>query len=101
MKKFNNPLDPDDVNIKLAIKKWTVELLKLNADSDIEIIENLCAESSCIYAETLIKVENTDLSRDNREGSLFFKITKPLTFIRKLDVQNMVKINASTSAHKH
>ena len=94
MKKFSNPLDPDDINIKSAIKKWTIDLLKLNADSDIEIIENLCAEASCVYADTVIKVQNT-------EGSHFFKITKPLTFIRKLDVQNMTEIKEQMSMHKH
>jgi hypothetical protein len=94
MKKFNNPLDPDDINIKSAIKKWTIDLLKLNADSDIEITENLCSEASCVYAETLLKVQNT-------EGSSFYKITKPLTFIRKLDVQNMAEIKEQMSTHKH
>jgi hypothetical protein len=94
MKKFSNPLDPDDINIKSAIKKWTFDLLKLNADSDIEIIENLCSEASCLHTETVIKVQNT-------EGSRFYKITKPLTFIRKLDVQNMKQIKEVMSTHKH
>jgi hypothetical protein len=101
MKKFKNPLDPDDINIKSAIKKWTIDLLKLEADSEIEITENLCSEASCVYAETLVKVVYTDLSRGNREGSRFFKITKPLTFIRKLDVQNMSEIKEVNSTHKH
>jgi hypothetical protein len=94
MKKFHNPLDPDDINIKSAIKKWTIDLLKLNADSEIEITENLCSEASCVYAETVVKVVYT-------EGSLFYKITKPLTFIRKLDVQNMTEIKEQMSTHKH
>jgi hypothetical protein len=94
MKKFSNPLDPDDVNIKSAIKKWTIDLLKINTDSEVDITEHLCSESSCVYAETFIKVKNT-------EGSLFYKITKPLTFIRKLDVQNMTEIKEINSAHKH
>ena len=101
MKKFNNPLNPEDINIKIAIKKWTVDVLKLNDDAEVDIIENLCTEASCVYAETLIKVQNTEESQDNREGSLFYKITKPLTFIRKLDVQNMTQIKEITATHKH
>ncbi len=94
MKKFNNPLDPNDDNIKTAIKKWTVDLLTLNADSDIEILEHLCTDSSCLHAETVVKVHDT-------EGVRLFKIAKPLTFIRKMDVQNMQPTNLLTSAHKH
>ena len=71
MKKFNNPLDPDDLKIRAAIKLWTIDFLKLETPTEIEIIEHLCTEASCLHAETVIKVENT-------EGSSFFKIAKPL-----------------------
>jgi hypothetical protein len=94
MKKFINPLDPDDLNIRAAIRQWTIDFLKLEASTELEIIEHLCTEANCLHTETVIKVENT-------EGSLFYKIAKPLTYIRKLDVQSMTKINAATSAHRH
>lgn len=119
MKKFNNPLDPDDLNIRAAIKQWTIDFLKLDATAEIEIIEHLCAEASCLHAETVIKIQNTEGSSDvgrvvetqnskpktqnieNTEGSLFFKIAKPLTFIRKLDVQNMKAIATANMVHRH
>jgi hypothetical protein len=94
MKKFINPLDPEDLNIKAAIKKWAFDSLKLDDATQIDITENLCSEASCVYAETVIKVENT-------EGVHFYKITKPLTFIRKMDVQNMKKMDAQTIQHTH
>ena len=94
MKKFNNPLDPDDIKIRTAIKEWTLDFLKLETSVEIEIIEHLCTEASCLHAETVIKVENT-------EGSSFFKIAKPLTFIRKLDVLNMKEMSSPNSVHRH
>jgi hypothetical protein len=94
MKKFINPLDPEDLNIKAAIKKWAFDSLKLGDATQIDTTENLCSEASCVYAETVIKVENT-------EGVHFYKITKPLTFIRKMDVQNMKKMDAQTIQHTH
>ena len=94
MKKFNNPLDPDDVKIRAAIKQWAIDFLMLEPSTDIEIVEHLCTEASCLHAETVLKVENT-------EGSSFFKIAKPLTFIRKLDVQNMKEMSSPNSIHRH
>ena len=94
MKKFNNPLDPDDLKIRAAIKLWAIDFLKLELSTEIEITEHLCTEASCLHAETVLKVENT-------EGSSFFKIAKPLTFIRKLDVQNMTKMPSVNNVHRH
>ena len=94
MKKFNNPLDPDDLKIRAAIKQWAIDFLELETSIEIEIIEHLCTEASCVHAETVLKIENT-------EGSSFFKIAKPLTFIRKLDVQNMKKMSSSNNVHRH
>ena len=94
MKKFINPLDPDDLKIRAAIRQWTIDSLKLNPYTELEIIEHLCTEANCLHTETIIKVENT-------EGIHFYKIAKPLTFIRKLDVQNMVEINSFMPIHRH
>ena len=94
MKKFINPLDPEDLKIKTAIQQWTLDFFTLNDATSIEITEHLCTESSCVHAETVIKLSDT-------EGVHFFKIAKPLTFIRKVDVQNMTKINNGLNVHKH
>ncbi len=94
MKKFINPLDPEDLKIKAAIQQWTLDFFTLNDATSIEIAEHLCSESSCVHAETVIKLSNT-------EGVHFFKIAKPLTFIRKVDVQNMKEMNNDLVTHKH
>lgn len=94
MKKFINPLDPDDLKIKAAIQQWTIDFFKLNESTDIDITEHLCTETSCVHAETVVKVSNT-------EGVYFYKIAKPLTFIRKLDVQNMKEMTTTNVLHKH
>jgi NurA-like 5'-3' nuclease len=89
MKKFNNPLDPDDLKIKAAIRLWANDYLALTADYQLDILEHQCSDASCLHAETVLKVENT-------EGSRFFKIAKPLTFVRKIDIQNMKEITTTT-----
>lgn len=94
MKKFINPLDPDDLKIKAAIQQWTFDFFKLDASTRIDITEHLCTEASCVHAETVVKLSDT-------EGVHFFKIAKPLTFIRKIDVQNMKQINNDLVVHKH
>ena len=94
MKKFINPLDPDDLKIKAAIQQWTFDFFKLNEATTVEITEHLCTEASCVHAETVIKLSDT-------EGVHFFKIAKPLTFILKIDVQNMKEIHNGLVIHKH
>ena len=94
MKKFINPLDPEDLKIKAAIQQWTLDFFKLNDATAIEITEHLCTEASCVHAETVVKLSDT-------EGVHFFKIAKPLTFIRKADVQNMTQINNGLVIHRH
>ena len=94
MKKFINPLDPEDLKIKAAIQQWTFDLFKLTDTTTVEITEHLCTEASCVHAETVVKLSDT-------EGVHFFKIAKPLTFIRKLDVQNMTQINNGLVIHRH
>ena len=88
MKKFINPLDPNDLNIKAAIKKWAFDFLQLDDAAQLDIVEHICSEASCLHAETVLKVEYT-------EGVHFYKIAKPLTFIRKIDIQNMKKEKCS------
>jgi hypothetical protein len=94
MKKFINPLDPEDLNIKAAITKWAFDYLKFDDSAQLDIIEHLCSDASCLHAETVLKVENT-------EGVHFYKIPKPLTFIRKIDVQNIKKMEVSKTPHNH
>jgi hypothetical protein len=93
MKKFNNPLDPDDLNIKAAIRTWTFDFLKLTPDFELEIIEHECSDASCLHAETVLKIKPSLRGIEATEGvERFFKIAKPLTFVRKLDVQHMKEI---------
>lgn len=94
MKKFINPLDPEDLKIKAAIQQWTIDLFKLNNATEVDITEHLCSEANCVHAETVVKLSDT-------EGVHFFKIAKPLTFIRKADVQNMIQMNNGLVVHKH
>jgi hypothetical protein len=94
MKKFINPLDPEDLNVKAAITKWAFDFLKLDEGARLDIVEHVCSDASCLHSETVLKVEN-------REGVHFYKMAKPLTFIRKIDVQHMKKMDSKTTHHQH
>jgi hypothetical protein len=94
MKKFINPLDPEDLNVKAAIKKWASDSLKLDEATQMDIVEHVCSDASCLHSETVLKVEN-------REGVHFYKMAKPLTFIRKIDVLNMKEIDTHATVHNH
>ena len=95
MKTFNNPLDPENIQIKKAIRQWVLDRLKLDVSATIEIIENTCTEPNCVFAETLIAVSNTE------GGDVFYKMSKPLVFIRKIDVALMQKMSTKPLFHKH
>lgn len=94
MTQFKNPNDPENIQIKTAIRQWTIARFKLDESIGIDIIENRCTEASCVHSETVISVSDT-------EGSRFYKISKPLVFIRKLDVSLMQEMPAKHQLHKH
>ena len=94
MTKFTNPLDPENIQIKKAIRQWIIARFKLDESVDIGIIEHQCTEASCVHAETVISFENT-------EGREFYKIAKPLVYIRKIDVALMQKTSSKNILHRH
>ena len=101
---FKNPLDPENIAIKKAIRQWVIARFKLDDSIDIDIVEQGCTEASCVYAETIISVKKsdyTDLSRYIREERRFFKITKPLVYIRKIDIALMVETAVKPTVHRH
>jgi hypothetical protein len=94
MKGFKNPLDPDNLNIKTALRRWAIEKLALAENAEVQITEIQCAEPNCVHVETLISVVDT-------EGGRFFKINKPLVFIRKWDVQAWQEMGHQDAIHRH
>lgn len=87
MQKFTNPNDPHNTQLNATLKRWISEKLQLNDVAVIDIIEHQCTDASCLHAETIFQVKN-------REGeSAFYKIAKPLVFIRKWDVDGMKKVD--------
>ena len=94
MNAFKNPLDPENIQIKKAIRKWVIDRFKLAESADIGIVEHNCSEQSCIHAETVISVLNT-------EGGHFYKIAKPLVFVRKIDVSLMQPMFVKPQVHRH
>lgn len=94
MTQFKNPNDPENIQIKTAIRQWIIDRFKLDESINIDIVENRCTEASCVHAETIILVSDT-------EGSRFYKISKPLVFIRKLDVSLMPEMQTKPQVHKH
>jgi hypothetical protein len=93
MKAFINPHDPDNIELKKILTNWLKEKLALNDDTKVSIHEHLCSEPNCIHAETVFRTENT-------EGVSFYKITKPIVYIRKWDLDALKKIHAPT-VHTH
>ena len=94
MNRFRNPLDPDNIQIKTAIQQWVTDRFKLTDSTKIEIIEHACSEPSCVHAETVISIQNT-------EGGIFYKITKPLVYIRKIDIALMQQMPTKPLTHRH
>ena len=97
MKAFKNPLDPENIDIKKAIRQWVIARFKLDDSVVIGIVEHGCTEASCVYAETVISLENGVFT----EGGRFFKITKPLVYIRKIDIALMAETAVKPTVHRH
>jgi hypothetical protein len=102
MKRFINPLDPENHQIKAALRLWLIERLKLDADAVVQILEQTCTEPSCVYAETVIVIENTGhrASAESGKEVQFYKITKPLVYIRKGDLDRLERIE-KVESHRH
>jgi hypothetical protein len=103
MKAFINPHDPDNVAIKETLSGWLRTKLALNDDTKVSIHEHLCSEPSCIHAETIFRVENTVEARNpdaSGKGVSFYKISKPIVYVRKWDLDVLKKIDMPT-VHTH
>ena len=99
MNAFKNPLDPNNLKAKDLLKKWLSTKLKLGLTAHIEIIEYQCSDPSCLHAETVFRVFD---SPETEGDSQDYKISKPLVFIRKWDIDVITQMTDSKSAlHKH
>ena len=104
MTTFKNPLDPENIEIKKAIRQWVISRFKLDESVEIGIVEHQCMEASCVHAETVISIENTVEERNpeaSGKGGEFYKIAKPLVYIRKIDISLMQKVLTKTAVHRH
>jgi hypothetical protein len=103
MKAFINPHDPDNTALKITLTDWLKTKLALNDDTEVSIHEHLCSEPNCIHAETIFRVENTVEARNpdaSGKGVNFYKITKPIVYVRKWDLDGLKKIDMPT-VHTH
>ena len=98
MTKFTNPNDPNNTQIHSVLKRWISEKLNLNEGTVIEIEEHGCTEASCVHAETFFHIKNGE---NTEGGASFYKIAKPLVFIRKWDIDGMKKIEKISLTHRH
>ena len=96
MNRFKNPLDPENNQIKSLLKQWISAKFQLNDTDDIEIIEHNCSEASCVHAETSITITHSENTEKDH-----YKISKPLTFIRKWDMDALKKVNSPYNSHRH
>ncbi len=85
MQKFTNPNDPHNTQLNATLTRWISEKLHLTDEAVIGIIEHQCTDTNCLHAETIFQVKNRE------EEAMFYKIAKPLVFIRKWDVEGMKK----------
>ena len=98
MKLFTNPLDPDNIKLKITLSQWITAKWLLSPTAEIEINEMLCAEPSCIHTETIFKISDV---QDEIKTVRFYKISKPLVYIRKWDFDNLQESSSINSVHKH
>ncbi len=83
MQKFVNPNDPNNIQTIAWIEKQARILLETEVGT-ISVEELSCNDSSCIHATSVICWAN----ESNIE---YFKISKPLVFIKKRDIEVAMK----------
>ncbi|MFM2268917.1 MAG: hypothetical protein RL757_2358 [Bacteroidota bacterium] len=108
-KDFFNPLNPDNSAQIAAIQQWFALFWAKKtdgywggaiSDENLHIETQHCGESGCLYSETLLtfreKIEN------EVEKIHYFRIKKPLVFIRKYDFTELQSVESPhAGAHKH
>ena len=80
---FKNPNDPDNQMIRAKIKEWLQQYLNIDPELVATIDEIPCRDPGCPDIFTRI------VYRYNAEKKEFI-IHKPLTFVRKIDIQALV-----------
>jgi hypothetical protein len=76
---FTNPLDPENLAIKKAIKQWVAAKYNLDETVMLTVTELKCCGEQCPHIETAITIWQTP--------PILLKITKPLVYIRKHDIE--------------
>ncbi len=110
MKKyFFNPLNPDNSAQIAAIQQWFALFWAKKtdgywggaiSDENLKIETQHCGESSCLYTETLLIF--TEKNENEMEKIHYFRIEKPLVFIRKYDFDALQSIDSPhVGAHRH
>ncbi len=84
MATFKNPNDPDNIIITEKVQEWFRERMELQKDTIIHVVEIDCADPGCMDKETRITLSFPDGLRKQ------FRIHKPLVFVRKKDVEQLV-----------
>ena len=74
-------------NATAAIKKWVKEELKLDDEVTIMVTEVNCIEPNCPDKETIIGI----MQEGNNQK---FVIRKPLLYVRKWDIDALIKNNS-------
>lgn len=79
MNSFSNPRDPNNEQITQKVIEWIRYKFLVPMDVEVSVSEIACQDPHCICKETQIYIHASPLVTK--------KIAKPLTFIRKWDVE--------------
>lgn len=87
--KFINPKDPENLAITKKIKEWTAHTFSLPDDAFIFLAEVGCPDPGCpdLFTNLSIHYSNKEIKH--------FSIGKPLTFVRKWDIEALFKSQVS------
>lgn len=82
---FKNPRDLHNVEVTKTIKQWTRELLHLEEGNAVLFVSEIeCADPGCPGTETHIMIA------ENEKKPQLLRIQKPLVFVRKKDIEQIV-----------
>lgn len=79
MQTFVNPRDPNNEVITQKVIEWVRFKFTISADIEIAVSEISCVDPHCVCKETEIQIFTSPIT--------IKKIAKPLTFIRKWDIE--------------
>jgi len=72
-------------NSTKAIKEWTRQYFKLDAETMVLVTELNCAEPNCPDKETVITIFHQNGNTQK------YSIQKPLLYVRKWDIEPLVR----------